>query len=214
MRSSHTPSRRAVASHACAVALVILAATFSRPQLVHAQDQTLLKGGNHSYGGFGGPLFRVTSVAGETMVLGGGGGAFVIDRKFAIGGAGFGGTQRVETRLETPDGQGEMDFGYGGVTLEVITRPSRLVHATIGVLLGGGTVSVWPDDLRPRSRNRNDDTFSVVEPQVTAELNVTRWFRMGAQVAYRAAIGADTPRLVKNNLSGVSGGLVLKFGSF
>jgi hypothetical protein len=197
----------------------VLLSTVFAALLVHAvparaQDQTLLKGGAHSYGGFGGPIFRVTSVAGETMPLFGGGGALLIDRRFAIGGAGFGGTQRVGTRLATPDGRGEMDFGYGGLTLEVIARPSRLVHATMGVLLGGGSVSVWPDDLRPRNRRDSDDSFGVVEPQVTAELNVTRWFRMGASVAYRATIGAEVPRLVDDNLSGVSGGLVFRFGAF
>jgi hypothetical protein len=214
MPSSPTPTRQRAASPIHAIALALLATMVFRPQIAHAQDQTLFKSGQHTFGGFGGPIFRVTSVAGETMALGGGGGAFLIDRKFAIGGAGFGGTQRVDARVASPDGRGEMDFGYGGLTLEVITRPSRLVHATVGVLLGGGAVSVWPDDLRPRNRDRNDDTFSVVEPQVSAELNLTRWFRMGASVAYRAAFGAETPRLVNDNLSGVSGGLVFKFGSF
>jgi hypothetical protein len=200
--------------HAVLLIAALAGALLLAPTMARAQDQTLLKGGAHSYGGFGGPIFRVTSVAGETMPLAGGGGAFLIDRRFAIGGAGFGGTQRVNTRLATPDGRGEMDFGYGGLTFEVITRPSRLVHATMGVLVGGGAVSVWPDDLRPRVRRDSDDSFGVVEPQVTAELNVTRWFRMGASVAYRAAFGAEVPRLVNDNLSGVSGGLVFRFGAF
>ncbi len=206
--SSH--NARFARSIGCALVTTIMLL----PATAAAQDQTLLKGGAHDYGGFGGPVFRITSVAGETMPLGGGGGAFLVDRRFAIGGAGYGGTQRVNTRLLGTETRGEMDFGYGGVTLEVITRPSKLVHATFGVLLGGGTVSVWPDDLRPRSRRENDESFGVVEPQVMAELNVTRWFRVGASVAYRTAFNVEVSRLANNTLSGVSGGLVLRFGAF
>jgi hypothetical protein len=196
------------------IGCALVAAVLFQPAAAAAQDQTLLKPGAHDYGGFGGPVFRVTSVAGETMPLGGGGGAFLIDRRFAIGGAGYGGTQRVDARILGAETRGEMDFGYGGVTLEIITRPSKLVHANFGLLVGGGTVSVWPDDLRPRNRRDTDESFAVVEPQVMAELNVTRWFRAGASVAYRAAFNDEIPRLINDNLNGVSGGLVFRFGAF
>lgn len=207
-----TSSRRGRRVRAIGYALVT--AVLCLPAAAAAQDETLLKGGKHDYGGFGGPVFRVTSVAGETMPLGGGGGAFLIDRRFAIGGAGYGGTQRVDARILGEETRGEMDFGYGGLTFEVITRPSKLVHATFGLLVGGGTVSVWPDDLRPRNRRESDESFAVVEPQVMAELNVTRWFRAGASVAYRAAFNDEIPRLINDNLNGVSGGLVFRFGAF
>lgn len=201
---------RRIRSTGCAL---ITAAVFL-PAAASAQDETLLKRGAHTYGGFGGPMFRVTSVAGETMPLGGGGGAFLIDRRFAIGGAGFGGTQRVDARIQGDNVRGEMDFGYGGLTFEIITRPSKLVHATFGLLIGGGSVSVWPDDLRPRNGRESDESFAVVEPQVMAELNVTRWFRAGASLAYRAAFNDEVPRLINDNLNGVSGGLVFRFGAF
>ncbi|MCC6242986.1 MAG: hypothetical protein IT353_09100 [Gemmatimonadaceae bacterium] len=197
-----------------AIGCALITAALLLPATAAAQNETLLKGGRHDYGGFGGPIFRITSVAGETMALGGGGGAFLVDRRFAIGGAGYGGTQRVNARILGTETRGEMDFGYGGVTLEVITRPSKLVHATFGVLLGGGSLSVWPDDLRPRRDREPDETFSVVEPQLMAELNMTRWFRVGASVAYRAAFNAEVSSLVNDKLSGISGGLVLRFGSF
>ncbi|MFN9421604.1 hypothetical protein, partial [Gemmatimonas sp.] len=58
------------------------------PSTLLAQDQTLIRSGTRQFGGFGGPMARVTTVAGETMVMGGAGGAFLLDRRFAIGGAG------------------------------------------------------------------------------------------------------------------------------
>jgi hypothetical protein len=187
---------------------------FAAPSVLLGQDQTLVRPGTRQYGGFGGPAARVTTVAGETMVMGGGGGAFLVDRRFAIGGAGFGGTRKVDARLDGGRRRGEMDVGYGGITFEVITQPSQLVHATFGALLGGGAVSVYPDSLRPRNRTDSDATFGVFEPQVGIELNVTRWFRMGATAGYRAAFGGETDRLADDNLSGPSGTLVFRFGKF
>jgi hypothetical protein len=183
------------------------------PLSAGAQDRTVVQSGD-GFGGFGGPSFRVTKAAGETMVLSGGGGAFVLGRRFAIGGAGFGGTSMVDARLGGVETRGEMDLGYGGLTLEYIARTSDVVHPTFGVLLGGGAVSVWPDDLRPRNRDRGNEAFGVVEPHAGLEVNIVRWMRIGGTVSYRAVIGLEESRLVNDQLSGVSGTLVLRFGKF
>ena len=180
-----------------------------------AQAQTLMRDGGSRIGGFGGPAFRVTQAAGETMILGGGGGAVLLNRRLAIGGAGFGGTSRVDTRAIVGTDRGEMDFGYGGLTVEYIVNPTRLVHPTVGILVGGGAVSVWPNDLRPRSgRSEREETFGVVEPQLAMELNVAKWFRMGGAVSYRAVIGAEDVRLRTDELSGASATMFFRFGAF
>jgi hypothetical protein len=183
------------------------------PLSLAAQDRTLISS-NEGFGGFGGPMFRITQAAGETMALGGGGGAFIVGKRFAIGGAGFGGTTKVDARLNGSNVRGEMDFGYGGLTLEYIARSSDVIHPTFGVLVGGGAVSVWPDDLRPRLRDRGNESFGVVEPQLGLELNVLHWMRIGGTVGYRAVIGSEESRLVDDKLSGASGTLVIRFGKF
>lgn len=195
-------------------ALLALAALVAVPESAHAQDEYLLSDGVRNIGGFGGPLYRVTRVAGETMSLGGGGGAVLINRRFAIGGMGIGGTTNVDAIIGGSPVRGEMDFGYGGVTLEVITRPSKLVHATYGILLGGGGVSVWPNDLRPRDPSDETEVFGVAEPQIGLEMNVVRWMRIGVTGGYRFVIGAEETRLVNNELGGASGSLVFRFGKF
>ena len=184
------------------------------PLAAHAQDEYLLRDGPRDIGGFGGPLYRVTSVAGETVSLGGGGGAMLINRRFAIGGMGVGGTANVDAILGGLPVRGEMDFGYGGLTLEVITRPSKLVHATYSVLLGGGGVSVWPDDRRPRDTSDETETFGVAEPQIGLEMNIVTFLRIGVTGGYRFTFGAEDARLVNDNLSGASGSLVFRFGKF
>jgi hypothetical protein len=199
---------RAAGLRALAVATLLVA-----PLSLTAQEQTLISG-NSSFGGFGGPAFRITQAAGETMALSGGGGAFIIGSRFAIGGAGFGGTTAVDARLAGSTVRGEMDFGYGGLTLEYIVGSSKLLHPTLGLLVGGGAVSVWPNDLRPRLRDRGNESFGVVEPQVGLEMNIVRWMRIGGTVGYRAVIGSEETRLVNDQLSGASGTLVIRFGKF
>lgn len=195
--------------------LATLALAAALPLAAQAQqDEYLLGGGPRDFGGFGGPLYRVTSVAGETMSLGGGGGALLVNRRFAIGGMGVGGTTNVDAIIGGLPVRGEMDFGYGGLTLEVITRPSKLVHATYGVMLGGGGVSVWPDDRRPRNVSDETETFGVAEPQIGLEMNVIRWMRIGVTGGYRFVFGAEDARLANDNLSGASGSLVFRFGKF
>jgi hypothetical protein len=195
-------------------ALLTLAAVVAIPGVARAQDEYLLSDGIRNIGGFGGPLYRVTRVAGETMSLGGGGGAVLINRRFAVGGMGVGGTANVDAIIAGVPTRGEMDFGYGGLTLEVITRPSKLVHATYGVLLGGGGVSVWPNDLRPRDPTDDTEVFGVAEPQIGLEMNVVRWMRIGVTGGYRFVFGAEEARLVNDELGGASGSLVFRFGKF
>ncbi len=197
------------------LALLTLTVLAILPSAAHAQDdEYLFEKGPRDFGGFGGPMYRVTQVAGETMSIGGGGGAFIINRRFAIGGMGVGGTSRVDAIIEGNPVRGEVDFGYGGLTLEVITRPSKLVHATYGLLIGGGGVSVWPDDLRPRNSSDIGEAFGVAEPQMGIEVNVVRWMRIGVTGGYRFTFGAEVPELVDDNLNGASGTLVFRFGKF
>jgi len=194
-----------------AIATIIAA---SIPSLAQAQDETLFGNGPRDIGGFGGPIYRVTQLSGETMALVGGGGGVLINRRFILGGMGVGGTNHVDAIIGGTPLRGEMDFGYGGVTLGVITRPSKLVHATYGLMIGGGGISVWPDDLRPRNPSDSTEYFGVAEPQVGLELNVTKWMRLGLTGGYRFVFGAEVPKLADDNLSGASGSLVFKFGKF
>lgn len=194
-----------------AIATVIAA---SIPSLVQAQDETLFGNGPRDIGGFGGPIYRITKLSGETMAMIGGGGGVIINRRFIFGGMGIGGTNHVDAIIEGAPVRGEMDFGYGGVTLGLVSRPSKLVHATYGLTIGAGGISVWPDDLRPRNPSDSTEYFGIAEPLVGVELNVTKWMRLGVVGGYRFVFGAEVPKLADDNLSGASGSLVFKFGRF
>ncbi|MCU0648695.1 MAG: hypothetical protein MUF00_11910 [Gemmatimonadaceae bacterium] len=188
---------------------------------LHAQDQTLVRG-NTSFGGFGGPTVAVGSILGETGVFVGGRGAFLIGRRFAIGGAGVGLSSEVPVARALSSRRYDLEFGYGGVTLEAITQPSKLVHVTGLVLIGGGAANA-----RVRDRDRigfqppigfpddDPDVVTVIEPELAIELNVTNWMRIALGGSYRFVSGTDADYLFTNSgLSGGTGKLTFKFGAF
>ncbi len=186
---------------------------------LHAQrDETLVGNRGTQFGGFGGPVVKITSVAGTNATISGGRGGFIVNRRFVIGGGGYGlVNENIRTGYRFSNGaEPTLGFGYGGLEFEYITQPTRLVHATFGTLLGGG--EAFYEDTQTQggttSTQRISTNVFVLEPQIMAELNVTRWFRPGIGVTYRYVSGTDLPGLADSDLSGVAGLLTFKFGSF
>lgn len=163
-----------------------------------AQEEETLVGGKMTSGGFGGPVIKVTGVAGETGALVGGRGGWIINHTFVLGAGGYG----LATDLERSGTR--VDFGYGGLELEFVTRPMRLIHFTVAAMVGGGGVN---------STTADDGVF-VFEPQAGIELNVTTFFRLHAGAGYRFVTDVDFPGLTDGDLSAAFGGLTLKFGKF
>jgi len=173
------------------------------------QQKTLVSG-DIDHGGYGGPELKLTALNGESELLVGGRGGWIIDHTFIIGGGGYGLTTEVPMSDSTL-----LNFGYGGLALEFIVQSDELIHFTVGTLIGAGGTG-----LRDRVLDENftdefeTDPFFVLEPRVTVELNVTDFFRIGAGVSYRYVSGVDKFNLSESELSGISGLIVFKFGAF
>jgi len=75
-----------------------------------------------------------------------------------------------------------VDGTYGGFVVEYFHDSSKLVNFSARLLLGGGGVD----------RYRGDGSaggFFIARPELRAFLNVTRRFRLGLGVGYRAVYG-------------------------
>lgn len=178
-----------------------------------AQEQTLLKDGIQS-GGFGGIAVKFTEVNNQFGVLVGIRGGWIINHTFVVGAGGYGLANEVESDFILDDVRYELEFGYGGLELTYINNSNRLIHFTLGALIGGGAADYR--DPADDSENLFDDgdAVFVLEPEVNLVLNIHRNIRMGAGGGYRFVTGVDAPGLENGELAGPSGHIQLKFGSF
>lgn len=184
--------------------LIILLVIFMATPLL-AQEETLVGRGIHS-GGYGGPVWKVGLVNGKTGLFSGGRGGWIINHKFAIGGGGYSMITDVEA-----DGQLYLDMEYGGFEMEYIHKSNKLIHWTIHTLLGAGTVKLKEHDPRD---DIESDRFYLIEPSFNFDFNVADWFRIGLGASYRLAFGVDMSGVTSSDVSGPSGLIILKFGSF
>jgi hypothetical protein len=178
-----------------------------------AQEETLIKGDIES-GGFGGPVVKFTSMNGEAGILVGGRGGWIINHSFIIGGGGYGLANNINAKVPGPYGERYLNFGYGGVELEYISQPARLIHMSYMMLIGGGGVNWRDENMRVGSMNQESDAFFILEPEVNVTLNVTQYFRLSAGVSYRYVSGSSSAVSSNADLSGPSGVIVFRFGKF
>jgi len=202
---------------AVAMVLTILAAL---PTPTQAQrDETLLgRRGASAVGGFGGPVVKISRLAGADAVFSGGRGGVILNRWLAIGGGGYAVTsETIRTDFRFEDGsRPALQLAYGGIEFEYITRTQDLVHATVSVLLGGGAASYRSTVTAGgtvATQVLESDVF-VAEPAANLEVNVTGWFRTGIGVGYRYVNGSDLPGTTDGALSGAVGTIMFKFGRF
>jgi hypothetical protein len=188
------------------VAVLLLAAS----SLAFAQAEHLIQGEFES-GGFGGPVLKVTSLAGSTGVLVGGRGGWIINHSFILGGGGYGLANYVRAETPGPNGEPYINFGYGGLELEYVRNWDKLVHYSVGLLIGGGGVGHRGEY---NSGDVDSRGFFVMEPWAEAHVNIVEFFRISGGISYRWVTGADSPVASDGELSGVAGVLTLRFGSF
>jgi hypothetical protein len=179
-------------------------------------DPETLVGGKVTHGAFGGPSAAYTRLRGEDALLVGARGGWLINHRLVLGGAGYGLTNRVSVpKGSTPnDADYQLGFGYGGVWLEYVFAPSRLVHASIGTMVGAGGLSYVRFRHEGERTADGSDAIFVLEPVAGAEINVTKFLRVGVFASYRAVSDVDLSGLATRDLRGFSGGTTFKFGLF
>jgi hypothetical protein len=180
--------------------LLIAVLVMAIPFCVNAEEKTLISGEIES-GGYGGPVVKLSSVNNEFCVFIGGRGGWIINHAFVVGGGGYGLATDIFVSGK------KLVMGYGGLELGYVFLSDSLVHFTLHSLLGFGGVSLETDPM-------SADEFFVIEPEATVVLNVSRFFRIAAGASYRFVTGVTTSGLSDAALSGLTGQLVFKFGSF
>ena len=148
----------------------------------------------------------VISINSEAGLLGGIAGGVLIDHRLLLG-AGFY-TLMTDTRMDDPDfikGNAYpilVDLIYGGVFAEYTLNPASLIHPTLSLLLGEGTVwysSKWYTGDELELYGRHSENLFFFEPRISIEANLTDRWRVNSGIG--AFGGTSSLRGVRlNNL--------------
>ena len=214
------------------VAKLVVAFIFV-PLCLNAQDKEMstLFGddGTLRLGGYGAFEIRGSQLDGSFggLLLGGRGGV-IINNVFSFGGAGYGLMPTKKIDCPIPGHEFERNTfwtgGYGGLFFEYINSSNNLLHFTVNALIGGGGVTFNNHSIDERFLSHPVSAIFVVEPGVTAELNVFKTFRMSLGLSYRYAPNFELKYTDSNGMkqdivpntafNGISLNLAFIFGNF
>jgi hypothetical protein len=189
---------------------LMLATTFT----VFSQEkefQTIFDNQDLRISGLGGPFMQFTSVAGDFGHMMGGGGAVLLNN-FFFGGYGLGLTNAIPDYVnQNPSDR--LTLGHGGFWLGYALFGDKPIHITFSSMIGWGEFGVMQDlGTYPFVR----DKIFVLSPTVEVELNLTRYFRIGAGASYNLYTMVDESMhgYTNGDLSAPGGFLSFKFGWF
>lgn len=152
--------------------------------------------------GFGGPTMSFTSINGEFAHMMGGGGGIILNNLF-LGGYGEGVTNTLN--VGGSSSLTEFDFGHGGFWVGCEIARKKIVHPVISTRLGWGGISGYNENTR---KNIDDNVFVVI-PSISAEINLTRFFKVNIGAEYRRTFNVNITDMNDNNFS--SAGVYMNF---
>lgn len=189
------------------IILAICLASFSQEK----EYQTIFDNQDLRISGMGGPFMQFTGVAGEFAHMMGGGGAVMLD-DFFIGGYGLGLTNSIPDYVNQNTND-RLSIGHGGFWIGYSLFGEKPIHLAISSLIGWGEFGIMQyDGYYPFIR----DKIFVIAPTLEVEVNLTRYFRIGAGASYNlyTMVDENMHGYRSSDLSAPGGFLSFKFGWF
>ncbi len=174
--------------------------------------QTLLSmtAGKTRFSGYGAPVYKLGHLKGEYAHYAGLKGGLIVNDSFVIGIAGYGLVHPDRRESYTGKEYTEypyIGFGYGGALIEYTFYPKNLFNFTIGTTVGGGSLEYYEQKEKDEDeQSGTHNSFFVVEPEISAHINLTRFCKIGVGVSYRYVNGLNgDPDFNDSDFSGVHG---------
>lgn len=187
-----------------------------------AQEKTLISSGEMSNGGFGAPVIKFSEINDQNSLLIGARGGWIVNHSLVLGAGMYGLASNIT--VDATDGNvidknaENLHFMYGGIELEYVFSSMEVFHVSVYTLIGLGRLSInnYENgiDADYYDSHHAGNSFFVAEPAANLLVNVTNYFRVGLGIGYRFTAGANYQTLTDEKISGISGVLTLKFGSF
>ena len=172
---------------------------------------------------FGALDLKIGDLKGERGMLVGAYGGFIINRRYLFGVAGYGLVTAIEfdglVPGQTEPKQLNLHGGYGGILIGGTIAPKELIHISIPIVLGAGTMEVVDKDFFVNNPADSEFTiensvFFVAEPGIEVEFNITKYFRLGAGMTYRYISGTELENVKDEDVSGTTAMISFRFGRF
>jgi hypothetical protein len=154
-------------------------------------------------------------IAGEDGVLVGGEGAVLLDHRLALGGAGYGWTRDTSAPPDVDGVPRDLAVGYGGFLVRYSLLTGGPIYGSLGALVGAGGITLArnsDDDGSEGARSDQSDSFFVFEPQLSVQVNLLSWMRIGLQGGYRITSGLGHLGYSEQDIDGLTLGGTLQFG--
>jgi hypothetical protein len=184
------------------------------------EPQTIAGGQSH-FGAFGALGFKASEFNGKNVMLAGVRGGIILNRSVAMGFEGYGLIPSTTYNRISNFGKAYAVGGYGGFFVEPVFFSNHVVHFTLPVSAGAGWLGYiedYEDDERDRWDDEDDlidgDVMWYIEPGISAEVNVTRWFRIAGGYSRRFTQDLDLYNTSSNAFSTNNYSLTFKFGRF
>lgn len=181
--------------------IILLAEEENQPS-EQVPTESLFSSDKFAFGGLGGPILKVSQLGNGVITTIGGRGLFTIDRLISIGAGGYGTVAQSQLALS---GQEEIvKFGYGGPGIGFKLFAHKLIHIDFFNLFGFGGMQL-------KNSGKKGGLF-IIEPELNAELNLTKYWKLGLGASYRFAIASKKLEIDSTALFGVGGQIYCQFG--
>jgi len=136
------------------------------------------------YGGFGGPVVKMTEIYGHTTFMLGAKGAFLYDNKYYIGGAAYS-VVNNNYYLNNAIPNEKYNFSYMGLMLGRLFSPSKDFQINTQLLFGTAMTFLYiPDSDTPIELSKIDFGF-VSEGEVGLLYDVNRFLKLELSAGFR-----------------------------
>ncbi len=178
-----------------------------------AERKTLLSDSHINISGYGAFVLKYGPPhLGHNQLYAGGKACILINDVFGIGGGGYGLTYPLKRKNsvynendispESSFNYPEIQLGYGGGIIEYYLMPKSLFTFSCGFFIGGGALSMKRESNVIVSENVISKFF-VMEPEISAYVNVAKFVRVGFSASYRFTNGIDLYEYTDRDFMGV-----------
>jgi len=191
--------------------ILLFAFTFLNAQSDNTKDIETLFERPSKIRGYIGPITNITTLDGETAYMSGVHAAGIFNDHFVLGFYNMDIENNVWSNKDNYIGS-TIDFEHKGLWLGYIFMPKSLIHFNTNVQLGKGNLEIYDNIM---DQWILDDMVFVVTPSIEAELNITKFLRIGIGANYQFTMDVDKfANYSDDDFSNFGGFVTFKFGWF